>query len=240
MSAPIEDDEESATRMMSSRSLLDDAEAEAAHAAFEKADGDSTVPMTQGVLFAKLRPAAGAAARAAVQTPVQAQETDGEIVTSSVTVPMARDDLPLRRAPQAAESGELTVPQRRIPVSERGPRTHPMPSSQAVAERLRPAYEAPPAAHRPSHSPEPEPPPPPPPPPLPPPPPFAQNPGPAAPLQPAYPASERGLAPSVRTPSIRPQKLRSPPIFVAVMVACSVLTITGLVLLAYLKMRHFW
>ena len=37
-----------------------------------------------------------------------------------------------------------------------------------------------------------------------------------------------------------PGKMRSPPVFVAVMVACTVLTVTGLLLLVYLKLKHFW
>jgi hypothetical protein len=47
-------------------------------------------------------------------------------------------------------------------------------------------------------------------------------------------------SPSARAPEAAPLKTRSPPVFIAVMVSCTVLTITGLVLLAYLKMRGLW
>jgi len=47
-------------------------------------------------------------------------------------------------------------------------------------------------------------------------------------------------APSVPAPSLPSAKLRSPPVFIAVMVACTVLTVTGLLLLVYLKVKHFW
>jgi hypothetical protein len=62
-------------------------------------------------------------------------------------------------------------------------------------------------------------------------------------LQPAMgpPSFPRSSGPvSAPQPPAQTDKLRSPPVFVAVMVACTVLTLTGLVLLAYLKMRHLW
>ncbi len=50
------------------------------------------------------------------------------------------------------------------------------------------------------------------------------------------------VAPASMPPSAAaaPQKVRSPPVFVGVMVACTVLTITGLVLLFYLKVKGLW
>jgi hypothetical protein len=307
-----DDEEEGATQMMTSRSLIGEARPDTLDLAEE---GDLTVPFERGGMFpppgARPRPAAGAPARAP-------QESDLELVTSSTTVPMVRDDLPLRPR-DFTDSGENTVPRARIPPALQQRPYAPPAQPPAPAQRPAPQYELPPPAYRPpplrAQAPAqgsdeglgstvflpqaapgagqlPTPPPgaspyaqapgaaqlPTPPPgagapymqppanmqapplgaaqlptPMPlgaaqlPTPmplgPAARSPGsmpPPPPPPPSLPASGRGAAPSARSPNLPVPKLRSPPVFVAVMVACTVLTITGLLLLGYLKMRHLW
>ncbi len=293
MSAEVEDDEEDgATQMMSSSSLVGDATSDA----LDEEEGDLTVPFDRGKAFAKLnarpRPAAGMPAQprtmpyvappiARPMEPV-VHEVEPDLETGSITVPVARDELPLPSAHEFGDTGEMTVPRRLAP--------------QAAPQRQAPQYDLPPPAYRPPPVQSPSPalhaaaneptrpqvrrpgsiPPPAPSPFMPPPqsyaPQLAQMPTPppqsyapqlgqmpTPPPQPYVPQLAQmatppplgpgmgagmgpGMAPapSSRGPSLPSAKTRSPPVFIAVMVACTVLTITGLVLLVYLKMRHFW
>ncbi|MEZ4296304.1 MAG: hypothetical protein R3B70_15140 [Polyangiaceae bacterium] len=215
---PAEDDDEDATRMMSrplpaARAPMP-AASELDTEALEDADPDATVPMDRGPAFGKL--AADIAARRprpAAGTPARPRDpTDtGELTQPRLAVPQPA---PLPLPPKAY----APPPQR---------------ASYAPPEPHRASY-APPEPHRASyHPPEPQ----------------RLSYAPPAPLPAARPPSpsfypvapsERAPAPSSRAPDTRPPKLRSPPIYVAVMVSCTVLTLTGLVLLAYLKVRGLW
>ncbi len=135
------------------------------------------------------------------------------------------------RPQNPADTNEVTKP--RVPVRLPDPLPLPPPAYRQPLE----SYSSPPQAPMaPAAIPAP--------PPLPPPPP-PRSPGSLPPPEPysaPYPAQPPGggPAPGARGPSLAPRKVRSPPVFVAVMVSCTVLTITGLVLLGYLKMRGLW
>ena len=183
---------------------------------------------------------------------VEADPDLGE--TGQVTVPVVRGDLPLPSVHEFGDTGEQTVPRQLAPKapSQLAP-SQLAPSQQASSQRPQQQYDLPPPAYRP-----------------PPPPGAVQMPNPIpqsavatlprgmnlvpamqqSPVQTLPPGLAQMATPmpqppaSVPVPSVRPPsaptKMRSPPVFVAVMVACTVLTITGLVLLGFLKLRHFW
>ncbi len=339
MSDEVEDDEDGATQMMSSHALAGGATADTLDGdALDEEEGDLTVPFDRGRDFAQIaarpRPAAGtpAAPRVAARPlprmappiaapvrPVVVEEMEPDLDAGSITVPVARDELPLPSVHEFGDTGEMTVPRALAPKAP-GPRPVPQydlpppaykpppiptplhtapsgpraPANEPTRPQIRRPGSMPPPAPSPFMAAPPEPPqgyeygqntdptqrqsrphaqvpgyapqlaqmPTPPPQPyapqlaqMPTPPPqqyapqLAQMPTPPpqqyAPQlaqMPTPPPQPYGLAPapSSRGPSLPAAKTRSPPVFVAVMVACTVLTITGLVLLAFLKMRHFW
>ncbi len=324
MSDEVEDDEDGATQMMSSHALAGGATVDTLDGdALDEEEGDLTVPFDRGRDFAQIaarpRPAAGTpaappvAARplprmsppiAAPAQRVVVEEMEPDLETGSITVPVARDELPLPSVHEFGDTGEMTVPRALAPKAP-GPRPVPQydlpPPAYKPPPIPTPLHAAPsgprataneptrPQVRRPGSMPPPAPSPfmpaPPEPPsgyeygqsadptqrqsrphaqvaghgpqlgqvPTPPPQPYAPQlaqmptppPQPYAPQlgqMPTPPPLSHGLAPapSSRGPSLPAAKTRSPPVFVAVMVACTVLTITGLVLLAFLKVRHFW
>lgn len=131
------------------------------------------------------------------------------------------------------DTNEMTKPRVQVRLPD------PLPLPPPAGRRPLESYSAPPQAP-PVQAPAPIPAPPPLPPPLP-----LRSPGSLPPPEPysapySAPPPGGGPAPGARGPALAPRKVRSPPVFVAVMVSCTVLTITGLVLLGYLKMRGLW
>lgn len=249
MSSEIEDDEEGATQMMTSRSLVGDVKPDT----LDEEEGDLTVPFDRGAAFAQAvarpRPAAGMPAPPRQKPPpAKAPEPiEPDLTTGSITVPVVRGDLPLPKLSEFGDTGEMTVPRGLAP---KAPEPRPVPKYDLPP----PAYTPPPVPQQgsrpgsvpppgympvPGQAPMP-----------------AQRPG---SIPPGYIQSSTapipGLAqmptpppqgpmsvpaPSAPAPSLPSAKMRSPPVFIAVMVACTVLTVTGLLLLVYLKVKHFW
>ncbi|MFO0590776.1 MAG: hypothetical protein U0441_24750 [Polyangiaceae bacterium] len=167
MSDPVEEDEEGATQMMTSRSLVGDATKDA----LDEEEGDLTVPFDRGVQFAQLapqrpRPAAGMPAPR--QAPMHAQtpriaphvaapvspvvvEADPDLgETGQMTVPVVRGDLPLPSVHEFGDTGEQTVPRQLAPKapSQLAP-SQLAPSQLAPSQRQAPQYNLPPPAYRP-------------------------------------------------------------------------------------------
>ncbi len=219
----------------------------------DEPDPDATVPMTRGAAFAQFALQAKSQSGSAQQAsllPHHASRTgskppDSEMTdTGEMTLPRNRNDLPLRTEKRPlGDTGEVTLPRTKLapePPLPLPPRAYQQPSAPPPNRGSVP----PPSSHRPQASSMPM---------------IPNLPG--LPSMPVYsnmpvpqnmpvqtyrppahshPPSERAVQRGSVPPPSRPIKVRSPTLFVGVMVSCTVLTMTGLALLVYLKMKGLW